>query len=40
MYFLKSAVYLRVLAKPTLLFMQIILCCMTINLKGKLYKTC
>ena len=33
---------LRVLAKPTLLFMQIILYCMTIiiNLKGKPYRTC
>ena len=38
-YFIKSAFYLRVLAKPTLLFMQIILYCMTINLKGKLYRT-
>ena len=32
-YFIKSAFYLRVLAKPTLLFMQIILYCMAINLK-------
>ena len=48
-YFIKSAFYLHLLAKPTLLFMQIILYCMTIlyymaiiyiNLKGKLHRTC
>ena len=45
--FYKVYFILRVLAKPTLLFMQIILYCMTIlycmaiiNLKGKLHRTC